>query len=35
MLSPIDVANAMLHIITQPPTIHTDEIVLMPPLGIL
>jgi 3-oxoacyl-[acyl-carrier protein] reductase len=35
MLSPADVAEAMLHIIAQPPTIHTDEIVLMPPLGIL
>lgn len=35
MLSPADVADAMLHIIAQPPTIHTDEIVLMPPLGIL
>jgi len=35
MLSPTDVADAMLHIIAQPPTIHTDEIVLMPPLGIL
>lgn len=35
MLSPTDVANAMLAIIAQPPTIHTDEIVLMPPLGIL
>ena len=35
MLSPIDVANAMLNLITQPSTIHTDEIVLMPPLGIL
>jgi 3-oxoacyl-[acyl-carrier protein] reductase len=35
MLSPTDVADAMLNLITQPPTIHTDEIVLMPPLGIL
>ena len=35
MLSPTDVATAMLNIIAQPPTIHTDEIVLMPPLGIL
>lgn len=35
MLSPTDVATAMLNLIAQPPTIHTDEIVLMPPLGIL
>jgi 3-oxoacyl-[acyl-carrier protein] reductase len=35
MLSPSDVANAMLSVISQPPGIHTDEIVLMPPLGIL
>ena len=35
MLSSADVANAMLSVITQPPGIHTDEIVLMPPLGIL
>jgi 3-oxoacyl-[acyl-carrier protein] reductase len=35
MLSPTDVAAAMLSIIVQPPTIYTDEIVLMPPLGIL
>jgi len=35
MLSPADVAAAMLSIIAQPPSIHTDEIVLMPPLGIL
>lgn len=35
MLSPEDVAAAMLNIIAQPPTIYTDEIVLMPPLGVL
>ena len=35
MLSPEDVAEAMLGVISQPPTIYTDEIVLMPPLGIL
>ncbi len=35
MLAPADVANAMLSVITQPSTIYTDEIVLMPPLGIL
>lgn len=35
MLSTTDIADAMLHLIAQPPTIHTDEIVLMPPLGIL
>jgi len=35
MLSPADVATAMLSIIAQPPEIYTDEIVLMPPLGIL
>ena len=35
MLSPEDVAAAMLSIIAQPPTIYTDEIVLMPPLGVL
>lgn len=35
MLSPTDVAAAMLSIIAQPPEIYTDEIVLMPPLGIL
>jgi len=35
MLSSNDVANAMLSIITQPPGIYTDEIVLMPPLGVL
>jgi 3-oxoacyl-[acyl-carrier protein] reductase len=35
MLAPADVATAMLAIITQPPNLYTDEIVLMPPLGIL
>ncbi|HKA53547.1 MAG TPA: SDR family oxidoreductase [Candidatus Binatia bacterium] len=35
MLSPTDVAAAMLSVIAQPPGIYTDEIVLMPPLGIL
>jgi 3-oxoacyl-[acyl-carrier protein] reductase len=35
MLSSTDVANAMLSVITQPPSIYTDEIVLMPPLGVL
>jgi len=35
MLSSTDIANAMLGVITQPPGIHTDEIVLMPPLGVL
>lgn len=35
MLSPTDVAAAMLSLIVQPPEIYTDEIVLMPPLGIL
>jgi 3-oxoacyl-[acyl-carrier protein] reductase len=35
MLSPTDVALAMLSVIAQPPSIYTDEIVLMPPLGIL
>ena len=35
MLSPADVAAAMLSVIAQPPGIYTDEIVLMPPLGIL
>jgi 3-oxoacyl-[acyl-carrier protein] reductase len=35
MLAPADIAVAMLGIITQPPNIYTDEIVLMPPLGIL
>lgn len=35
MLSPTDVAEAMLNVIAQPPSIYTDEIVLMPPLGIL
>ena len=35
MLSAIDVASAMLDVIAQPPGIYTDEIRLMPPLGIL
>jgi len=35
MLSPDDVAAAILSVIAQPPTIYTDEIVLMPPLGVL
>ncbi len=35
MLLPTDVAAAMLDVIAQPSTIHTDEIVLMPPLGVL
>jgi 3-oxoacyl-[acyl-carrier protein] reductase len=35
MLAPADVAAAMLSVIAQPPSIYTDEIVLMPPLGIL
>jgi 3-oxoacyl-[acyl-carrier protein] reductase len=35
MLSSVDVANAMLSVLTQPPGIYTDEIVLMPPLGVL
>jgi 3-oxoacyl-[acyl-carrier protein] reductase len=35
MLSPSDVAAALLSVIAQPPSIYTDEIVLMPPLGIL
>jgi len=35
MLSATDVANAMISVIAQPPGIHTDEIVLMPPLGVL
>jgi 3-oxoacyl-[acyl-carrier protein] reductase len=35
MLAPADIAAAMLGIITQPPNLYTDEIVLMPPLGIL
>jgi 3-oxoacyl-[acyl-carrier protein] reductase len=35
MLSPADVAAAMLSVIAQPPSIYTDEIILMPPLGIL
>jgi 3-oxoacyl-[acyl-carrier protein] reductase len=35
MLSATDVAAVILSVITQPPSIYTDEIVLMPPLGIL
>jgi NADP-dependent 3-hydroxy acid dehydrogenase YdfG len=35
MMTATDVASAMLDVITQPPGIHTDEIRLMPPLGIL
>lgn len=35
MLSPDDVAQALLSVIAQPASIHTDEIVLMPPLGVL
>lgn len=35
MLSAADVASAMLDVIAQPPGIYTDEIRLMPPLGIL
>ncbi|MGE0825449.1 MAG: SDR family oxidoreductase [Candidatus Binatia bacterium] len=35
MLSPNDVADAMVSVIAQPPGIYTDEIVLMPPLGVL
>ena len=35
MLSATDVAEAILSIIMQPQTIYTDEIVLMPPLGVL
>ena len=35
MLSPDDVANAIISVIAQPPSIYTDEIVLMPPLGVL
>ncbi len=35
MLSPADVAAVMLSVLTQTPSIYTDEIVLMPPLGIL
>lgn len=35
MLLPADVAAAMLSVIAQPSTIYTDEIVLMPPLGVL
>ncbi len=35
MLASSDVAAAILSVIAQPPSIYTDEIVLMPPLGIL
>jgi short-subunit dehydrogenase len=35
MLSASDVADAIVSVVAQPPTIYTDEIVLMPPLGIL
>ena len=35
MLSPDDVADAMLSVIAQPTSIHTDELHLMPPLGVL
>lgn len=35
MLSPADVADAMLGVMAQPAGIHTDELVLMPPLGVL
>lgn len=35
MLSSMDVASAMLDVIAQPATIYTDEITLMPPLGVL
>jgi len=35
MLSPADVAEALVDVISQPPTFYTDEIVLMPPLGVL
>ena len=35
MLSPDDVAEAMLGVIAQPAGIHTDELALMPPLGVL
>jgi 3-oxoacyl-[acyl-carrier protein] reductase len=35
MLSSADVASAMLDVIAQPATIYTDEIILMPPLGVL
>lgn len=35
MLQPDDVAMAMINVIAQPDTIYTDEIVLMPPLGVL
>ena len=35
MMSAPDVASAMLDVIAQSPNIHTDEIRLMPPLGIL
>ena len=35
MLSPDDVADAMLSVLAQPAGIHTDELHLMPPLGVL
>ena len=35
MLSATDVADAMVSVIAQPAHIHTDEITLMPPLGVL
>ena len=35
MLSADDVADAMLSVIAQPASIHTDELHLMPPLGVL
>ncbi len=35
MLTPGDVADAILDVIAQPPGIYTDEISLMPPLGVL
>ena len=35
MLSSVDVAEAILAVIAQPTTLYTDEIVLMPPLGVL
>jgi 3-oxoacyl-[acyl-carrier protein] reductase len=35
MLSSVDVASAMLDVIAQPASIYTDEIILMPPLGVL
>lgn len=35
MLPPGDVAATIRYILEQPPTVHTDEVVLMPPKGIL